>query len=145
MTSARALIGLPVLLDGKPMGRAVGIGLDGGLRKLEGVYADCGLKGVRLIRAIRLLGAVSVQAADAGKRAKLKGIPVRRVVTEDGARYGAVTGYLIEPRTLRIEALEVSRGFFEDFLEGREWLFRYAVRDPQGDVLRMDGEGGEGQ
>ena len=148
MTSIRALLGLPVVLRGKRIGRVVDASLDQALRKLQGLYADCGLRGSRLIPAaqIRLLGEVCVLADGEGNRERPEAAKLRKVLRADGALYGAVTGALVCERGMNVEALEISRGFFEDFLYGREWLYRYAVLERGGDVLLMaDSEGGDAE
>ena len=147
MTSIRALLGLPVVLRGKRIGRVVDASLDQALRKLQGLYADCGLRGSRLIPAekIRLIGEVAVLVEGEGCRERASGPALRKVLLPDGSTYGAVTGALLNERLMTVEALEVTRGFFEDFFVGREWLYRYAVRE-RGDVLLVaDSEGGDAE
>ena len=57
-------------------------------------------------------------------------------------RLGAITGALIDQRSGRVAALELSRGFWEDLTQGRQWVFHYAVNRDSEDVLLMS-EGGE--
>ena len=144
MRSIRSMIGLPVLMEGKPIGHLVDVELDEELKRMTGLYLDGGLSGTRRVakEQVKLLGQVSVMVADKGQRARPKEARLRRALTTDGSRVGAVTGALINERTQGVEALELTRGYLDDLMRGRQWIFRYAVNRTSGDVLIMP-EGGE--
>ncbi len=145
MKSMKALIGRPVLLDGKAIGHVTEVELDEGLNALLGLYVDGAFMGTRRIekKDVVLLGDVSVMVTSKGKRARVKDARMRRVRTADGCRIGAVTGALLDEDTMRVCALELSRGFLDDFFTGRQWVYGYRVNASSGDVL-IEPEGGTG-
>ena len=144
LRSLRSLTGLTVLYQGKPIGHVAAVCLDSQLRAIQAIYLDGPLSGPRRVEGsqVGLLGRVSVMVKDKGKRARLPDMPMPRALSTGGQRLGAITGALIDPRTGRVAALELSRGFWEDLTQGRQWVFHYAVNRDSGDVLLM-WEGGK--
>lgn len=144
LRSLRSLIGLAVLCHGKPIGHVAAVLLDGQLRAIQALYFDGPLSGTRRVEGaqVKLLGRVSVMVEDKGRRARLREEPIRRALSTSGVRLGAITGALIDQRSGRVAALELSRGFWEDLTQGRQWVFHYAVNRDSEDVLLMS-EGGE--
>jgi len=140
----KSLLGRPVLMNGKTVGHVTDVELDERLLRLVALYIDGGLYGTRRIGGdrIRLLGDVSVLVTGIGKRGRPKEARLRRARLSDGSRVGAVTGALIDEETLEIKALELTRGYLDDLLTGRQWISRYAVNMTSGDVL-IESEGGD--
>lgn len=144
MRSVRSMIGLPVLLEGKPIGHVVDVELDEALTQMTAVLSDGGFWGTRRIAQdrIQLLGEVSVMVDGRGERARPSAAKLRRALLTDGRRVGAVTGVLLNERTGKVEAVELTKGYLDDMVSGRRWIFGYAVNKTSGDVLIMP-EGGE--
>ena len=147
MKSVRSLIGRPVLLEGKTIGRVAQFELDESLHHLTGLYVNGGLFGTRRIPAeqIRVLGSVCVLVEGNGKREHAKEEAVRRRARlSDGTRIGAVTGAVLDEKTLHVKALELSRGYVDDLFHPRQWIAHYAVHQLSGDVL-VEPEGGKAE
>jgi len=119
---------MPVLRDGKQLGRVTQFLLDDHLTEMQGVWLDCGIRGIRFLRSneIDLLGEIAVLAHREGKRARCDEKPfLRRALSGDGSRAGAITDALIDERTRHICALELSRGYIDDLLDGRRRVWHY--------------------
>lgn len=138
MRKIRNLIGTPVVVNGKRAGRVILAELSEDLASLKGIWFDAGLRGTRFIPAesIAMLGKVAVMADDMGKRMRMRSEPLfRRAIGTDGRRLGAITGAEIDELSFRVEALELSRGFWDDLLCGRMRLERFTVNREDGSVL----------
>ena len=138
MRGIRSLIGLPVVVSGKKIGRVVQPELSDDLTRAEGIWVDAGLCGTRFIESdrIRLIGDVAITADDAGKRKSLQSRALfRRAIGTDGCRLGAITGAEIDPLSFRIEALELSLGLWNDLLSGRERVSLFTVDRQSGNVI----------
>jgi len=142
--SAKSLLGMPVIREGEKLGRVALILPDEELRTLSGLYISCGMAGSRFIEGslLDMIGEVAVLSRDAGKRAQPGVRPLlRRALSPDGRRIGAVTDAFIDEETLRIEALEFSRGYLDDLTGGRMRIRQFSVQK-NGDVIIEDAEGG---
>lgn len=144
MKSAKSLLGMPVVQGGRRLGRVAYVLPDESLHQVLGLYMHCGLTGSRFIERAQLdlLGDVAVLAHDAGRRMQLNQRPLlRRALSPDGQRIGAITDTLIDENTLRIEALELSHGYLDDLALGRTHIRQYSICK-NGDVIVGNPEGG---
>ncbi len=144
MKSARTLIGLPVILECRPLGYVCQATPDEQLNHLERIYFSSGT-GARMIERSQVdaIGDVAILVHAPGKRAQLpEAFWPRRAISTDGARLGAITDALIDEDTLNIDMLELSRGLFDDFSSGRVRIGRFSVR-AGGEVVIDTPEGGK--
>ena len=138
MRDIRALIGLPVIVKGKRVGRVVQTELSGDLKELTGLWTSSGFFGTRFISAdcLSVLGRVSVIADHQGLRKRCRPLSVfRRAVGSDGSRLGAVTSAQVDELSFRIETLELSRGLWDDLTVGRRQIRRFSVNQETGNVI----------
>lgn len=130
---------MPVILEGKRIGRAIDVALCEDLRKMTGVYINCGLRGSRFIPAgqVKLLGEVAILLSGAGKRSGAdRGVKLlRRAFSIDGRPLGAITSALLDEQTGQVRALELSKGYLDDLIYGRQWVRQYTVNRESGEVL----------
>ena len=146
MRKIRTLIGMPVIVDQKRVGRVIQAELADDLSELTGIWVDTGLRGTRFMpsESLAILGQVAIMADDTGKRRRMKTSSLlRRAVGTDGSRLGAVTGAEINELSFRVEALELSQGLWEDLLYGRERIFRFTLSRENGDVITYAAETGK--
>jgi len=145
MKSARTLIGLPVIMDSRELGRVSAVEPDDGLRALRGIYFSCGLAGTKFVdrSELDLIGDVAVLVHGTGKRSQppASALP-RRALSPDGNRLGAVTDAIIDEETFAIPMLELSGGYFDDLTEGRARVSTFSVTQ-NGDVVIETAEGEE--
>ena len=135
---------MPVVCAGKKLGRISCVLPDSRLESVSGVFLHCGLAGSRFIGCAELdmIGDVAVLAHSAGIRRPTPERPfLRRAYSPDGRRIGAITDAVIDEETLRIEALEFSRGYLDDLTGGRLHIRQFRVRQ-NGDVIVESSEGG---
>ena len=138
MRKIRNLIGTPVVVNGKRAGRVIQAELSDDLTCLKGIWFDAGLRGTRFIPAesLAMLGKVAVMADDMGRRMRMRSGPLfRRAIGTDGRRLGAVTGAEIDELCFRVEALELSRGIWDDLLCGRMRFEQFTISREDGNVL----------
>lgn len=138
MRKIRVLIGMPVVVNNRRIGRVVQAELSEDLRQLDGLWIDAGLRGTRFLPSdsLEMLGQVAVMADDAGRRRRCKSVPLfRRAVGTDGRRLGAVTGAEIDELSFRVEALELSRGLWDDLLYGRTRIRNFTLNRENGNVV----------
>jgi len=134
---AKSMLGMPVVCHGERLGRVSYVLPDEALHTISGLYFHCGVAGSRFIRfdQLELIGDLAVLTHDSGKRMQLHHQPLlRRALAQDGARIGAITDILIDEGTLRIEGLELSRGYLDDLSHGRECVRQYTVQK-NGDII----------
>ena len=144
MKNAKSMLGMPVVCAGEQLGRVSYILPDEALSAVSGLYLHCGVAGSRFIRCeqLDLIGELAVLTHSFGRRMQLHHPPLlRRALTQDGAHIGAITDVLIDESTLRIEALELSRGYLDDLSRGRECVRQFAVLK-NGDIIVESTEGG---
>lgn len=141
MRTLRTIIGLPVVVNSRRIGRVFQAELTEDYSRLKGLWVDAGLSGTRFIPSdsLALLGQVAVVADDRGerKRCRTAGI-LRRAVATDGRRSGAVTGAEIDEISFRVEALELSRGIWDDLSSGRQRICQFTLNPKTGDVIIDD-------
>ena len=138
MRKIRVLIGMPVVVNNRRAGRVVQAALSDDLKQLDGLWVDAGLHGTRFISSdsLAMLGQVAVMADDLGKRGRCGAVPLfRRAVGTDGQRLGAITGAEIDELSFRVDALELSRGLWDDLLGGRVRIYRFTLNRENGDVV----------
>lgn len=138
MRKIRNLIGTPVVVNGKRAGRVIQAELSEDLTCLKGIWFDAGLSGTRFIpsESLAMLGKVAIMADDMGKRMRMRTQPLfRRAIGTDGRRLGAVTGAEIDELSFRVEALELSRGLWDDLFYGRMRFERFTIDREEGCVL----------
>ena len=123
---------MPVVHDGKPLGRVAYVLPDDRLRTVSGLYLYCGITGSRFIECAQLdmVGEVAVLARGSGRRMQLNRPPLLlRAFSADGRHIGAITDTVIDEATLNIDALELSRGYLDDLTGGRERTRQYTVQN----------------
>lgn len=145
LKSVRALIGMPAVLaeTGLRIGRVTRVFLDDSLQRVSGVWVSEKRGRLRFIpaREISMIGEVAIFVHSIGDRRGEGGpMRIRRALNGAGMLIGAVAGAYLNEETLKIDALEVSLGFWEDIARGRQLVRDFAVRLPEGDVTVI-GEG----
>jgi len=141
----KTFVGMPVILGGRRIGHVACLTLDEGLRKVTGLRIARGLRGNRFIpsNAVSLLGDVVVLVTEEGVRPSgERGLNLRRATTTDGQILGAITGALIDERTLSVAALELSSGWWEDLARGRRYVYGWTASQGESVILECDGERG---
>lgn len=141
MRTLRTIIGLPVVVNSRRIGRVFQAELTEDYSRLKGIWVDAGLSGTRFISSdsIALLGQVAVVADDRGERKRCRTAGIfRRAVSTDGKRTGAVTGVEIDEISFRTEALELSRGVWDDLSAGRQLIRQFTLNPKTGDVIIDD-------
>ena len=138
MRRISALIGMPVVLNNRKIGRVLQAELDGDLTHLTGVWIGPGLWGARFIPAesLELIGSVAILADDPGRRRHISPAPLfQRAVSTDGRRLGAITGAEIDELSFNVTALELSRGIWDDLILKRDRITRYAANRKTGEII----------
>jgi len=138
MRKIRAMIGMPVVCRGKRIGRMIGADISGDLKSLLGIWVDSGIRGTRYIPSeeIEMLGRHTIMTDSCGRRKRLTSSPIfYRAVSTDGQRIGAVTGAEINDISFTVEALELSRGMFDDLVLGRLRIQNFSVNRETGEVI----------
>ena len=138
MLDIRTLIGLPVIVHDKRVGRVIQAEVSEDLKELAGLWTSVGFFSTRFIPVdcIGVLGCVSVIADDPGEKRRCRSKNLfRRAVGSDGSRLGAVTGAQIDDLSFRVEALELSRGLWDDLMTGRRYIRRFSLNQDTGNVI----------
>ena len=146
MKNARTLIGLPVILGSRTLGRVSAVELEPGLRALSGLYFSCGLAGSRRVSRgdVDLIGDVAVLVHGTGKRSQPPDPPLpRRALSPDGSRLGAITDAIVDEETFQVPLLELSAGYVDDLTRGRVRVGAFSVTE-DGDVIIDVPKGEEG-
>lgn len=128
LRNMRSLRGMSVVVDARSAGRVIQVLLSDDLRRMEGIWIDAGLKGVRFIDAERLsvIGSRAIIADDIGERVRLKPNPLfLRAVSTAGRRLGAVVGAEIDEVSLTVRCLILSLGYLEDLTRGEIRAYDY--------------------
>lgn len=132
------LLGLPVILGGKTVGRVERAVVSPDGRRLRGLILRQGLGGARWagLEDIAVLGEVSVILQHPPVRLPPDaGFALRSVQDSGGLTLGWVTDVLLNPATCRVSALEVSLGLMEELM-GRRFLVRcWTVTPRTGQVM----------
>lgn len=138
MRKLRSLTGMSVVCGSRRIGRLLQAELTADLRQLSGIWVGAGLMGTRFIPAERLemLGEVAVMADDRGRRRPMRSRPLlKRAVSTDGRRMGAITGAEIDELSFAVCALELSEGLWDDLAHHRRRVTRYTVNPDNGEVV----------
>ena len=138
MRKLRSLTGMSVVCGSQRIGRLLRAELTADLRQLSGIWVGAGLLGTRFIPAERLemLGRVAVMAEDRGRRRPMRSGPLlKRAVSTDGRRLGAITGAEIDELSFGVIALELSAGLWDDLVRHRQRVTRYTVNPDNGEVI----------
>ena len=138
MRKLRSLTGMSVICGSRKIGRLLHAELTDDLRQLSGIWIGAGLWGTRFIPAERLemLGQVAVIADDRGRRRPMRSRPLlKRAVSTDGRRLGAITGAEIDELSFSVCALELSAGLWDDLAHRRRRVTRYTVNPDNGEVV----------
>ena len=138
MRTLRALTGMPVVCDGKRIGRLVQAELAADLKQLEGIWISAGLRGTRYIPSeeLEMLGRVAIVAERPGRKGRMRARGLfMRAVSTDGSRLGAVTGAEVDELSFAVTALELSAGVWDDLARGRRRVTRYTVNRESGEVI----------
>lgn len=121
------LIGMPVVCRRQKIGRLIQADLSTDLTRMEGVWIDGGLTGTRYISSehLSMIGKSVILADSRGSRRRTSVHPLlRRAVSTDGRRIGAIVGAQIDEISFLVCTLELSRGFWDDL-----WYGRLQIRD----------------
>jgi len=138
MRKLRNMIGMPVLCMRRKIGRLVQAELSDDLRRLEGIWVDCGLKGTRYIPAdqLSMIGEMAVHADDHGRRKRCRAEALLlRACGTDGSRIGAAVGAEIDELSFLVTALEVTHGFWDDIYSGRSRTEHYTAQAGRSGVV----------
>ena len=144
MRKLRSLTGMSVVCGSHRIGRVLQAELTGDLKQLSGIWVGAGLLGTRFIpsESLEMLGDVAVMAEDSGKRRPMRSKPLlKRAVSTDGRRMGAITGAEIDELSFAVRALELSSGLWEDLAHRRQRVTRYTVNPDNGEVVIDPGSG----
>lgn len=146
MKPISSLVGMPVLLRGKHMGRVARALLTSGGDKLAGLVVDTGLRGRRYVEEqhITLLGDVAVLVETQGTRGDGgPEPPLRRALSTSGERLGYVADAMLNEHTHEIVALSVSKGYIDELFGGRQLAERFTINQQTGDVVIAEASGAE--
>ncbi len=124
----RSLRGMSVVVDARSVGRVLQICLSSDLRRMDGIFIDAGLKGVRFIDAERVsvIGSRAIIADVLGEHVRLKPNPLfLRAVSTAGRRLGAIVGAEIDEVSLSVSNLILSLGYLEDLTRGETRVDEY--------------------
>ena len=83
-----------------------------------------------------------IKESDGRRRPIRSGPLLKRAVSTDGRRLGAVTGAEIDELSFGVIALELSAGLWDDLARHRQRVTRYSVNPDNGEVVIESGEGG---
>ena len=141
MKNMRLLVGMPVICNGRKLGRVVQAEISEDLTRMTGLFIDAGFRGTRFIPAddVNMLGEVAILVESSGHRSERKdcGYP-RRALDLNGRRLGAICGADVNETSLNIESLELSLGWLEDVLAGRKRVTQFSVSQPGGEVVIIE-------
>ena len=143
MKSIRGMLGMRVVMDAKKLGHVAQVRISRDITRMEGVWLDAGLAGARYIPSehISMLGSVAVIVDAVGKR-----LPVcqksllRRVVSTGGCRLGIAVDAWVDEQTFAVEAITLSKSFWDDILHGRETIAHFHVDDGNNIVADEESE-----
>lgn len=138
MRKLRTLTGMPVLHNGRKLGRLLQAELSADLRRMEGIWVDCGLRGTRYITAehLSLIGQLALHSDDRGirRRCRSEKLLIRAVDTA-GMRIGAAVGAEIDELSFLVTSLEVTHGFWDDLYSGRSRCEFFRFHEGKNEVM----------
>lgn len=132
------VLGLPVVLRGRMVGRVERAVVTADGRSLRGLTVRRGLGGAKWVEARRILvlGEVSVVIDDVPERLPRDAdFSLRTVKDTGGMTLGWVTDVLLNPVTYRVTGLELTLGIVEELMGGRLIARSWAVVPGTGQVL----------
>lgn len=132
------LLGLPVILEGRMIGRIERAVISPEGDRLRGVMLRRGLGGAKWASRedIEVLGEVSVILRHPPARApRDAGFSLRGVRDTGGMALGWVTDAYLHTGSFRLTALEISLGLMEELRGGRYLARRWSVSPGTGEVL----------
>jgi uncharacterized protein YrrD len=112
---------MSIVCNGKQAGRVVMCKLSQDMRRLDGIWIDAGLRGVRLIDAERIcvIGERAIIVDGMGERVRMKPETLfARAISTTGKRLGAIVDVELDELSLCLRAVILSRGMIEDFTRG---------------------------
>lgn len=130
-----------VVMDQRRVGHAAQAHLSEDLTRLEGLWIDAGLCGARYIPAehIAMLGRVAVITDSPGARKRIcQRALFRRAVSTDGRRLGAIVDAMVNEISFTVDALELSRGVWDDLMHGRGLVQHFRVDPDTGNIVVED-------
>ncbi|MBQ8655385.1 MAG: PRC-barrel domain-containing protein [Clostridia bacterium] len=125
-----SVTGLPVVWEGRTLGRVEQAALSHDGRRLRGLVIRRGFGSARWLGAgdVSVLGQVTVIAAGLpGRVPKDAEFLLESVRDTAGLELGRVTDVYLSPDSLRVTALEISLGPFEELTGGRLLAREFAV------------------
>ncbi len=137
MKSVRALAGMNVVCGDRRIGRVAQVRLSDDLIRMDGLWVDTGLRGSRYICAehISMLGSVAILADCSGVRRRIARRSLfRRAVSTDGRRLGAIVDAMVNEISFSVDALILTRGFWDDLTRGRCLVTHFST-DPSTDSV----------
>lgn len=138
MRKLRSMTGMPVLCRGRKLGRMIQAELSADLRRMEGIWVDCGLKGTRFITSdhLAMIGDMAVHSDHPGSRRRCGSRKLLlRAVGTDGARIGAAVGAEIDELSFLVMALEITHGFWDDLFNGRSRSEQFRLHEGKNEVM----------
>lgn len=124
------LVGLPVILNGQVISRVEQPVLTNDGRRLRGMVVRHGLRSARWVTTEQMetVGNVSIIVNDRpGRMPPCADFALRSVRDTTGMTLGVVTDVWLNPRTLRVEALEILLGLVEALRCGPLRCERFSV------------------
>lgn len=131
-----AVTGMPVVWQGKWMGRIEQTVLQQSGKSLRGFVIRKGMSGAKWLNDadISLIGGVSILCRHKpGRLPHDTDFALTSVKDASGLRLGWVTDVLLDPVSRRVEALEISLGPLEEWRHGRALLREFVVRPVPGE------------
>lgn len=143
MKSVKSLIGMPVIMESRTLGRVCAATPDAQLQRLERLYFSAGQR-THFVTAehVDCLGDVSILVHAPGEKGQppSAGLP-RRALSTCGVRLGLITDALLDEASLNIAQLELSQSLMDDLTHGRRHIGRFCVLSG-GEVVIEETEGG---
>ena len=131
MRKLRNLTGMPVICRRRKIGHLLQADLSDDLKRMEGVWVDSGLLGTRYIPAeqLNMIGEMAVLTDSCGKRRRCSARSLlRRAVSTDGQRIGAIVGAEVDEISFLVHSLEITHGLWEDVFLGRSSAENYSAQ-----------------
>ena len=141
MRKLRNLAGMPVICHRKKIGRLVQAELSPDYTRMEGIWVDCGLKGTRYIpvEQLSMIGERAVLSDSRGRRRRCNvHSMLRRAVSTDGARLGAIVGAEVDELSFLVCSLELTRGFWDDMRAGRSRVEHFNAQKDGAEIIVLD-------
>ena len=132
---------MPVLAGGRKLGRLLQADLSDDLKRLEGVWVAGGFKGTRYIpvESLSMIGEMAVFTDGIGTRRRISAPPIlRRAVSTDGRRRGAIVGAEIDELSFLVTALELTNGFWDDLFSRRQRVEAFSADAATDEVIVLD-------